>query len=54
MENTEKLASRARENALRMVHRAKASHIGSALSVVDILAVLYGQVLVKNPANPNW
>lgn len=30
-----------RIQALKMVHRAKASHIGGALSMADILAVLY-------------
>jgi len=28
-----------------MVYRARASHIGSALSIADILAVLYGEVM---------
>jgi transketolase len=32
-----------------MVHRAKASHIASALSVTDILAVLYGQIMRFDP-----
>ena len=41
-----------RINALQMVHRAKASHIASALSISDIVAVLYGQVLNVNPAQP--
>lgn len=35
-----------------MVHRAKASHIGSALSICDIVAVLYGQVLRLDPDQP--
>jgi len=35
-----------------MVHRAKASHIGSALSIADIVAVLYGRVMRIDPANP--
>jgi transketolase len=35
-----------------MVHRAKASHIASALSICDIVAVLYGQVLNVNPLQP--
>ena len=34
-----------------MVHRAKASHIGSALSITDILAVLYGEVMQLDPDN---
>jgi transketolase len=37
-----------------MVHRARASHIGSALSVCDIVAVLYGQVLRIDPKKPTW
>jgi transketolase len=37
-----------------MVHRAKASHIGSALSIADILAVLYGGVMRFDPAEPRW
>jgi transketolase len=40
-----KLAKKIRIDSLRMVHRAKAAHIGSALSIADILAVLYGGVL---------
>ena len=52
MNDTLCLAREIRTNALRMVHRAKASHIGSALSIADILAVLYGQVLNVEPANP--
>ncbi len=32
-----------------MVHRAKASHIGSALSMIDILAVLYSGILDTQP-----
>jgi transketolase len=35
------LAKQIRIDSLKMVHRAKASHIGSALSCADILAVLY-------------
>ncbi|URI09275.1 transketolase [Aquincola tertiaricarbonis] len=46
------LARRMRIQALQMVHRAKASHIGSALSICDIVAVLYGQVLRLDPKQP--
>ena len=49
---TQLLAQRIRKNALEMVHKAKASHIGSALSIADILAVLYGKVMHFDPANP--
>lgn len=48
------LATRIRVNALEMVYRAKASHIASALSVADILAVLYGSVMRYNSADAKW
>jgi transketolase len=48
------LATRIRQHALRMVTDARASHIGSALSIADIVAVLYGQVLRLDPADPGW
>ena len=37
-----------------MVHRAKASHIGGALSMADILGVLYGDILQVRPTEPGW
>jgi len=49
-----RLARRIRADALRMVHRARASHIGSALSIADIVAVLYGGVLRIDPTQPGW
>src|SRR6476646_4553683 len=45
-------ARRIRAHALRMVHAAKASHIGGCLSMADILAVLYTQILRLDPAEP--
>jgi transketolase len=51
--STQELALRIRCRALEMVTRAKASHIGSALSIADIVAVLYGQVLRVDPGAPN-
>ncbi len=49
---SEILAKRIRKLALQMVFRAKASHIGGALSMVDILAVLYNRILKYNPFDP--
>ncbi|MBI5743857.1 MAG: transketolase [Elusimicrobia bacterium] len=46
------LAKRIRISALKMVHHAKGSHLGGALSMADILAVLYGGVMRVDPANP--
>jgi transketolase len=45
------LAKSARIEILQMTHDAKASHVGSALSVVDILAVLYSAFANINPSN---
>ncbi|MES1147357.1 MAG: transketolase, partial [bacterium] len=42
--NSLEVARNARAHALKMVHAARASHIGSALSMVDVLAVLYNDV----------
>lgn len=47
------LARRIRGHALRMVHAAKSSHIGSCLSIADILAVLYAEILRINPRRPD-
>lgn len=52
-QDTRLLAQRIRCQALRMVTRAKASHIGSALSITDIMAVLYGGALRVSPTAPD-
>ena len=54
LQQVRELAATIRRSSLRMVHQAKASHIGSALSISDIVAALYGQVLQVDPANPRW
>lgn len=54
MKDSRNLAKSIREQALLMVHRSRASHIGSALSISDIVAVLYGQILNVDPKQPNW
>ncbi|HEV2495903.1 MAG TPA: transketolase [Terriglobia bacterium] len=48
------LATRIRRHALMMTHRARSSHVGTSLSMADILAVLYGRILRVDPANPRW
>jgi transketolase len=52
--NTEELAGRIRRHALRMTSKGGSSHIGSVLSMADLLAVLYGGVLRVDPKNPSW
>lgn len=52
--NSIETALNIRRIALEMVHRSKGSHIGSALGIADILAVLYTDVLNLNAYEPNW
>lgn len=54
----EQLADKMRKDALdlSLVAGAKAAHIGAGLSIIDILAVLYGQVMqydVNHPEDEN-
>jgi transketolase len=37
-----------------MVNNARSSHIGTAYSMTDLLAVLYGSVLKIDPTQPDW
>lgn len=45
-----------REDALTMAYASgmSAAHVGGGLSIIDILAVLYGGVMKYNVANPTW
>jgi len=54
LKTTTNLARIIRAHAIRMVNKTKASHIGSCLSIADILAVLYGKTLRINPGIPDW
>ena len=47
-------AQRTRADVLRMIHLAKSSHAGSALSMIDLLTVLYEKVLRIDPSRPDW
>ncbi len=53
-ESTQAVAKFVRRSSLKMVAAANASHIGSCLSIADILAVLYQQVLQVRPDEPSW
>jgi transketolase len=45
----EELARKIRVHAIRMTHRAHSSHVGSTLSMAELLAVLYSGVLRVSP-----
>lgn len=49
---SEQLSYRIRRNALDMAQLGKSSHIGSVLSMADLLGVLYAEVLHVDPKNP--
>lgn len=50
----DKVTKRVRAHAVRMIHRAKASHLGSCLSMTDLLACLYWKVLNIRHDEPEW
>mgnify|MGYP005992784233 FL=1 len=47
--NLKNFAKKLRLEVLHMTHLGKSSHIGSILSIIDIIAVLYGKILKINP-----
>ena len=48
------LATNIRAHCLRMTHRGKSGHLGSMLSMADLLAVLYATILRVDPDSPEW
>jgi len=53
-ENIKQLALKIRKNAVSMTSTGGSSHIGSILSIADILAVLYGSVMSYKADEPKW
>ena len=51
---SEELAWLIRRHGIEMTHLSGGSHIGAILSVADIIAVLYADVLKYDPENPEW
>lgn len=49
---SEQLAWKIRRHGIEMTHISQGSHIGSILSVADIIAVLYNDIANINPQNP--
>jgi transketolase len=54
MKNYRPLAQMIRAHAVMMTNLRHSGHIGSSLSMADLLAVLYESVLRVDPANPRW
>ena len=51
---TPQFAAAIRAHMVQMVHRVNASHVGGGMSMADLLAVLYGEILKVDPAAPQW
>ena len=54
IKNSEQLANNIRKHAVTMTSLGGSSHVGSILSIADILAVLYGAILKYDVKNPKW
>lgn len=52
--SSEQLAWLIRRHTVELTHKSGGSHIGSILSVADIIAVLYADVLNYDINNPKW
>lgn len=48
------LAARIRINALHGFGAAGAGHVGGSMSMSELMAVLYGDVMKIDPSNPGW
>lgn len=53
-EGLKRIAALRRADAVRMIHRAQAGHTGGAMSVMDILTVLFYDVMRLDPKQPDW
>lgn len=52
--SSEQLAWKIRRHGVEMTHVSGGSHIGSILSVADVIAVLYEDVMRYRPEEPKW
>jgi transketolase len=51
---SKQLANNIRKHSVNMARLGSSAHIGSILSIADILSVLYGSVLKYKSDNPKW
>ncbi len=51
---SKELAWKIRRHGIEMTHLSGGSHIGAILSVADIVAVLYSDILKFDNKNPKW
>lgn len=53
-QTSEQLAWLIRRHGVEMTHLSGGSHLGAILSVADIVAILYADVMHYDPKNPKW
>jgi transketolase len=54
IKNLEKKANIIRRYIIEMISNAEGGHIGGALSIADIMAILYFHILKIDPENSEW
>ena len=54
IEELENMAKKVRRGIIEEVYEAQSGHPGGALSVADILTVLYFNILNIDEKNPSW
>ena len=52
--NSKQLAWLIRRHGVEMTHLSGGSHIGAIMSVADIIAVLYTDIMNYKPDEPKW
>lgn len=54
MTDLKDIANRIRINCLKAIHAGRSGHPGGSLSIADMLAVLYFDVMNVDPSRPDW
>ena len=54
MQELRRFSVRIRMETLRAIASIGSGHVGGALSIADVLAVLYGKQLRHDPQRPDW
>ena len=54
MSELREIANSIRINCLKAIHAGRSGHPGGSLSIADMLAVLYFDVMNLDPAKPDW
>ena len=52
--DSEQLAWKIRRHGVEMTHLSGGSHIGAVMSVADIIAVLYADIMRYRSEDPKW